>query len=437
MNEYSFQMFKYANCKASILGCAWLACLFASSLSAANEGSIAFVGATIIDGTAAPPLGNGVLVVTDGRVRAIGPASEVGIPAGAERIDVSGKTIMPGMINTHGHVGDTLGLESGHYNRENVLDQLGLYARYGITTVASLGGDEAPGFLVRNEQFHAGLDRARLFVAGSVVNGETLPEIRRQLNANADLGADFIKTRIDSELGQLPTLAPSVFQSLMDLAAGRRLPVAVHIYYLEDARMVLEAGAEIIAHSVRDREVDREFIELLMENDACYIPTMMRDVSTFVYESEPGFFSDPFFLAEADPTVIAALRTPEYRSQIQTSAAAQQYKADLPNALVNVGLLYEAGARVAMGTDSGPPARFQGYFEHEELRMMVDAGMSPLDAVRSATGVAADCIGHSDIGTLEPGNWADFIVLDANPADDIDNTRRIDSVWIAGNRVPR
>ncbi len=411
--------------------------IFFSGVVSANEGSIAFTGAMIIDGTDAAPLADGVLVITDGRVRSIGPASEVSIPADAERVDVGGKAIMPGMVNAHGHVGDTLGLETGHYSRENVLDQLGLYARYGITTVLSLGGDEAPGFQVRNEQYHAGLDRARLYVAGSVVNGDNLPEIRSQLNANADFGADFIKTRIDSELGQLPTLAPEVFQSLMDLAASRRLPVAVHIYYLEDARMVLEAGAEIIAHSVRDLEVDRDFIELMIENDACYIPTMMRDVSTFVYESEPEFFSDPFFLAEADPAVIAGLSTPEYRSSIRNSPASQQYKTDLPNALVNVGLLHEAGVRVAMGTDTGPPARFQGYFEHEELRMMVDAGMSPADAIRAATGVAAECIGQSEIGTLEPGNWGDFIVLDGNPAEDIANTRLIDSVWIAGNRVPR
>ncbi|MYC60582.1 MAG: amidohydrolase family protein, partial [Gammaproteobacteria bacterium] len=191
------------------------------------------------------------------------------------------------------------------------------------------------------------------------------------------------------------------------------------------------------AHSVRDLEVDRDFIELMIENDACYIPTMMRDVSTFVYETEPDFFSDPFFLAEADPAVLAELSTPEYRSGIRNSAASRQYKADLPNALVNVGLLHDAGVLVAMGTDTGPPARFQGYFEHEEMQMMVDAGMSPLDAIRAATGEAARCIGQSEIGTLEPGNWGDFIVLDGNPAQDIANTRLIDSVWIAGNRVPR
>ncbi len=416
-------------------------CLLSAAVAAAgacaNEGSIAFTGATIIDGTEAAPFADAVLVVTDGRVRSIGPASEVSIPADATQFDVGGKTIMPGLINAHGHAGDTLGLETGHYSRRNVLDQLALYARYGVTAVVSLGGDEAPGFEVRNEQFHAGLDRARLFVAGSVVNGEQWPEIRNQVNANADLGADFIKTRLDSELGQLPTLSPAVFQSLVDLAHARRLPVAVHIYYLEDARTVLESGAEIIAHSVRDREVDADFVDLLLRNDACYIPTMMRDVSTFIYESEPDFFADPFFLAEADPDVIARLRSPEYRSSVRNNAASRQFKADLPNAIANLGILSEAGARIAMGTDTGPPGRFQGYFEHEELRMMVAAGMSPLEAIRAATGAAAQCIGQSDIGTLEPGNWGDFIVLDGNPAQDIANTRLIDSVWVAGNRVPR
>ncbi len=411
--------------------------LFSGGWVAANEGSVAFVGATIIDGTGAAPLVDGVLVVTDGRVRAMGPAAEVGVPEDAALIDVGGKTIIPGLINAHGHAGDTLGLETGHYSRRNLLDQLALYARYGVTTVVSLGGDQAPGFAVRNGQFHPGLDRARLYVAGGVVNGDAWPEIRAQVNANADLGADFIKTRLDSELGQLPTLAPDVFQSLVELAHSRRLPVAVHVYYLNDARTALESGAEIIAHSVRDRAVDQAFVDLLLGNNACYIPTMMRDVSTFIYESEPEFFADPFFLAEADPEVIAELRSPEYRSAIRNSTAAQQYKADLPNAIANLGVLHEAGALIAMGTDSGPPARFQGYFEHVEMEMMVDAGMTPMQAIHAATGAAARCIGKSDIGTLEPGNWGDFIILNANPALDILNTRAIDSVWIAGNRVSR
>jgi imidazolonepropionase-like amidohydrolase len=119
------------------------------------------------------------------------------------------------------------------------------------------------------------------------------------------------------------------------------------------------------------------------------------------------------------------------------SRAAQAYKAGLEVALTNVGALHAANIPIAMGTDTGPPARFQGYFEHMELQLMVDAGMSPLDVIRSATGVAADCIGMSDIGTLEPGRWADFSILSANPADDIANTKTIETVYIAGNRVPQ
>ena len=111
-------------------------------------------------------------------------------------------------------------------------------------------------------------------------------------------------------------------------------------------------------------------------------------------------------------------------------------KAQLPTAMENVATLHNAGIRVAIGTDTGPPARFQGYFEHMEMHMMVDAGMSPLDAIRSSTGVAADCIGMGDIGTLEPGKWGDFSVLTENPADDIRNSHSIESVYIAGNLVP-
>ncbi len=401
----------------------------------ANQGTIAFVGATLIDGTDAPPLENSVILITDGYIRAVGSAGDVTIPAGAQRIDVAGKYIIPGMINAHGHAGDTRGLSPGNYSRENLLDQLGLYARYGITTVYSLGGDLAPGFQVRNEQFTPELDRARLFVAGTVVSGDDRTSVIRQVNGNADMGADFIKTRVQSG-GELPTIDRELFQTLVDQAHDRRLPVAVHIYYLGEAKMALQAGADLIAHSVRDRIIDDEFINLLRTNDVCYIPTLTREISTFIYEDVPEFFADPFFLKEVEPAIIEQLSTPEYQSRIRNSASAQQFKADLPNALANVGMLHRSGVKVAMGTDTGPPARFQGYFEHMEMQMMANADMSPLDVIRSATGVAAECMGAGDIGTIEPGNWGDLVVLGANPAEDIGNTRTIESVWIAGNRVP-
>ena len=403
----------------------------------ANEGSIAFVGATLIDGTDADPLSNAVLVVTDGRVRAVGPRDAVTVPADADVVDVSGKYIMPGLINAHGHVGATVGLDAnGEYSRANLLRQLSLYARYGITTVFSLGGDEDAGFRLRNAQFTQDLDRARLYVAGTVVSGNDESTIRQRVNQNADLGADFIKTRLDDNLGATQKLPKPLFDALVDQAHLRRLPVAVHLFYLEDAKYMLDAGADLIAHSIRDLPVDDEFITRVREREVCYIPTLTREVSTFVYENVPDFFSDPYFLKEADSEVLAELQTPERMSRMASSRSAQLYKQGLEVALGNVASLHAADVPIAMGTDTGPPARFQGYFEHLELQLMVEAGMSPLDALRSATGVAAQCMGMSDIGTLEPGNWADFAILDSNPAADILNTRTIQQVYIAGNRVP-
>lgn len=402
----------------------------------ANEGTLAFVGATIIDGTAAAPLSDGVLVISDGRVRSVGPRSAVTLPDDAEIISVEGKTIMPGLINAHGHVGATVGLDANaDSSSENLLRQLLLYARYGITTVNSLGGDDAAGFALRDEQYRADLNRARLFVAGSVIAGNDAQSVRDQVNQNADRGANFIKTRIDDNLGATPKMPRAVFDALVDQAHSRRLPVAVHLFYLDDAKYMLEADADLIAHSIRDLPVDDEFIDAVSATGVCYIPTLTREISTFVYESVPEFFSDPYFLKEADPAVLEALQTPERMSRMAASRSARAYKAGLEVAMDNVGVLHAAEVPIAMGTDTGPPARFQGYFEHLELQLMVDAGMTPLDAIRSATGIAADCIGMSDLGTLEPGRWADFSVLSADPTENIANTKTIESVYIAGNRV--
>ena len=416
---------------------ALFAFLVFSIIAVANEGTIAFVGATIIDGTDADPLEDGVLVITDGRIRTVGPRSAVTLPSGTEVIDVAGKYIMPGLINAHGHVGATVGLNgNGGYTRNNLLRQLGLYARYGVTSVNSLGGDQVEGFDLRNEQFDNGLNRARIYLAGSVVVGDSEQAIRDEVNRNADMGADFIKVRIDDNLGASEKMSRPFFEALVDQAHIRRLPVAVHLYYLNDAKFMLDANADIIAHSVRDLAVDREFIDKVIASDTCYIPTLTREVSTFVYESVPDFFEDPYFLKEVEPEIIAELSSPERMSRIAGSRSAQAYKAQLPTAMGNVGTLYNSGVRIAMGTDTGPPARFQGYFEHMEMHMMVDAGLTPLDAIRASTGVAADCIGMGDIGTLEPGKWGDFSVLTENPAEDIRNSHSMESVYVAGNLVP-
>ena len=399
-----------------------------------RDGSIAFAGARLFDGTGADVVEDAVLLVRDGRVVAAGSADAVAIPPGAERIDVSGKTIVPGLINAHAHISDVLGLESGHYDQENLLRQLGLYARYGITTAASLGGDREEGVRLRDAE-DATLDRARLFVAGEVVTGETVEEVQAVVDKNVALGVDFIKIRVDDNLGTTTKMSPELYRAVIERSHEQGKPVATHLFYLEDARGLLEAGTDFVAHSVRDQEVDDEVIEMMKEKDICYCPTLTREVSVFVYESVPDFFEDPFFLKDADPAVLEQLKDEERMRSVRENEGAQAIKKALEIAKGNLKKVADRGVTIAFGTDTGPPARFQGYFEHMEATLMAEAGLTPKQILMSATGDAARCMGFDELGTLESGKWADFIVLNENPLDDIENLRTIDSVWIAANRV--
>jgi imidazolonepropionase-like amidohydrolase len=417
------------------------ACLVvALGASMLNAQVKAFTGARIYDGTGAPVVSNGTIVIEGGRVKAIGPAARVQIPPGAQRIDVAGKTIVPGMINAHGHVADTQGLRTGaqFYTEENLLRQLGLYARYGVTTVFSLGGDGEAGFKLRNEQETPALNRARVYVAGEIITGKTPEEARAQVDRVAATKPNMIKIRVDDNLGANPKMPPEVYRAVIDQARQHNLSVAAHLFYLDDARGLLESGVGLVAHSIRDKEVDQQTIALLKTRGVCVIPTLTREVSTFVYESKPAFFSDPFFLREADSNVLEQLQEPKRMEAMKTSTAAHRYKTALEVASRNLKKLVDSGVKIAMGTDTGPPARFQGYFEHMELELMAKAGMTPAQIMKSATGDAADCMQMAGkIGTLKPGAWADLIVLDRNPLDDVKNMRTIQSVWIAGNQIPR
>jgi imidazolonepropionase-like amidohydrolase len=213
--------------------------------------------------------------------------------------------------------------------------------------------------------------------------------------------------------------------------------VAVHLFYLEDAKAVLDAGADFIAHSVRDVEVDDAIIGMLKRRDICYCPTLMREVSTFVYESTPAWFSDPLFLKHADAKTLEQLKEPARQAAMKNSRSAQRYKAGLEVANRNLKKLSDAGIKIAMGTDTGPPARFQGYFELMELEMMAKAGLTPKQVLASATRDAARCQKLNDVGTLEANKWADFVVLDADPLANVSNTRKINAVYVAGNSVAR
>jgi imidazolonepropionase-like amidohydrolase len=232
-------------------------------------------------------------------------------------------------------------------------------------------------------------------------------------------------------------MASDVYRAVIEAAHARGLRVAAHFYSLEDARDLLAAGADFLGHSVRDRAVDEAFVRAVLASGRCYSPTLMREVSTFVYGETPDFFSDPLFQAHADRDWIARLLEPDRQRATRESASAQTYRAQFPVAVANLRALHAAGVPIAMGTDTGPTGRFQGYFELMELELLVQqGGFTPAEALASATRVAATCMGRDhELGTLQTRRRADFLVLDANPLDDIRHIRQQHSIWIGGVRV--
>src|SRR6266852_2509850 len=291
--------------------------------SAPNTSSVqAWVGARIIDGTGKPAIENATLVIRNGRIEAVGRG--VKIPAGAERIDATGKTIIPGLINAHGHL-----------NTEN---QLGVYLRDGITTILSLGGDKE--FALREFCAKAPPGSApRVYVAGPIQDSSAIPgavavttpeQARKSVDELIRNKPDIIKVRVDDFRGARQKMSPEVYGAVIDEAHKHGFRTAAHIVFLDDAKGVLRAGVDYIAHSVRDREVDQDFIDLMKQRHASYSPTLTRELAVFTYSETPSFFSDPFFLQEADPAEIAQMQDPKLQGAMKTDPAAQWYKEHLP-----------------------------------------------------------------------------------------------------------
>jgi imidazolonepropionase-like amidohydrolase len=422
----------------SLLTLPLVAAVVAASGQTGTPAVQAFVGARLIDGTGAPPIDNAVLLVRDGRIEAVGPREAVRPPAGARTIDLAGKFVIPGLISAHAHVSDVHGLRPRAYTEENTLRQLRLFARYGVTTVWSLGGEQEPAFRARDTQQVPSLDRARIYLSGSVIVGKTPEDARRMVGEVAARKPDVIKIRVDDNLGAAAKMQPEVYRAVIDEAHRRGLRVVAHVFYLDDAKDLLRAGVDVIGHSVRDKEIDDELIALMKARGVAYCPTLTRELSTFVYETTPAFFADPFFLREADKDVVAQLQERPRQEAMAASRTAQAYKAALVVARRNLKKAADAGVLVAMGTDAGPfPDRFQGYFEHLEMEMMVESGLGPAQVLRASTLDAARAMKVDGVGVLAKGAWADFVVLDRDPLQDIRNTRTISAVWIAGAQVQR
>lgn len=425
---------------ATIRRALWIALLAVGTASAAAQSptTIAFTNARIIDGTGRAALERGTLIVTNGRVTAVGPTASVTVPAGAQRVDATGKTIVPGFVNAHGHLEAQMG--AALPVRDDLIRRLKTYALYGVTTVVSLGSlehDEVEGITLMQEQERAGLDRSRVYTSGVPVEGETPAQARASVARRADLKTHAIKFRIN---GTPNDMNEATWGAIIDESRKRGLKTAVHIYYLKDALATIDKGVDVIAHSVRDQDVTPALVAAMKQKNVPYIPTLTRELSVFVYETTPAFFTDPFFLrgSELYGPQLPPLTTPEYQARVRGNPTTAQIKKAIVQAERNLKTLSDAGVTIAMGTDTGAggnPGRWQGYFEHVEMEMMNKAGMTPMQVIVASTANSARIFGLTQVGTLEAGKWADLVVLNANPLEDIRNTRAIDSVWVAGARL--
>jgi imidazolonepropionase-like amidohydrolase len=389
----------------------------------------ALTNATVIDGTGAPPRKNVTIVMDSGRIRDMGSSATVKAPADATVVDLTGKYVVPGIINAHGHVG------------ARTEPQLRQYATYGVTTTNSMQTDPDEVIQVRDAQRRGELSGSRVYTIRHRFAPDsklkTPEEARAKVDETVAAGADFIKLWVESQYGKIAKLPPEICIAILEQSRKHGKITTAHIFDYDDAKLLIENGLNVMAHNVRDREVDAEFIELARRRNVTLIPTMTRDQGLFIYGEMPAWLED-MYLLKSIPADRQAVLKEKVAGQQARHPLRKRYQQDYEMNRINLKKMSDAGVRIAFGTDSGgQPDRFfvQGYFEHREMELMVDAGLTPMQVIQSFSKNASEALGiDKDFGTLAKGKAADLLVLERNPLENIGNMRTIQTVYLGGRK---
>ena len=421
--------------------------------------ALAFVGARVIDGNGARPFEQGIVLVRSGYVVAAGDARAVPIPAGARRVELAGKTIVPMLIDAHTHVGIVEGVDIApdRYGPATIDANLATFLHYGIAAVLVMGTDRTAAG-VRERLRNGDAPGAQMGTAGSgfgVAGGyppaavvgapwihrpTNVADAREAVRALSAQSPDIVKLWVDSGFGRYPTMDRSISAAIIDEAHRAGLRAAAHLFYLDDARALVEQGLDVVAHSVRDREIDDASLAEMRDRDVAYITTLALDESQFVYadDPQPSYTREPAFRAALETGVADRFASQEYKQKKQSDPATPKWRDAAKMSKHNALRVHRAGITVALGTDSGATfERIRGFDTHRELELLVASGLTPLEALKAGTVNAARVLGPraSELGALEPGKRANLLVLDEDPTVDITATRRIASIWQNGVRV--
>jgi imidazolonepropionase-like amidohydrolase len=415
-----------------------------------------FSGARLIPGDGSAPIEEATFIVENGKITAIGGRNEVKPPKGAGRVELNGQTVMPVLFNLHGHVGLNNGSSFGpeNYKRESVTADLNRYAYYGVAAVAIQGSDSGNlAMQVRDEQAQGKATGSRILTGGRGFTAKggfptalekdiplevsTEAEARKGVADQAAAKVDFITMWVEDNMGRSPKLKPEVYRAIIDEAHKHNLKAYASVFSLADAKDLVKSGIDGITSSIRDREVDGELIALMKEKGTFYTPSLTALEAKFVYADRPNWLGEQtmreVYPAQLSAYLADAVVMNRFRRNPDLAALRSQYS----TAQKNLKALADGGVKIALGTDSGTPDTYPGYFELRELALMGAAGMQPADVIKAATSVSAAALGINDQGTLAVGKKGDFLVLSSNPLEKIENVKEISVIYMNGNELDR